>query len=196
MVGPLKVEGQPGNPAPRQHREAVRSLRITTMAQFNISLGSAGSIEVDSDKFSPAVSAYVFEYGLKQMLNDAHASVTAAVEPDATKRAEAKLAMATKKLETLLSGLTASPRTGGTSDPVAKLVKQQAEEELTAAIKAKGKKVADFKKATDEAGNSVWLKMVSSLIDKNADKYKKAAEATLKARRAATSEIDLEEFGL
>ncbi len=173
------------------------TIQITTETIFSISIGALnGNVEVNAAMFSPAVSAYVFEYGLKQMLNDCHASVTASVEPDDAKRAEAKLAMVQKKLDSLYAGHTVQARTGGTSDPRTKLIRQFAEQELQEGIKKAGKKVADVKKQVDAQGNGVYLTAILRLIDKHEDRYIKAADAALKARGAASTELDLGELGL
>lgn len=168
-----------------------------TTTVYNVKIGALnGAVEVDAGQFSPAVSAYIFEYGLKQMLNDCHASVTSAVEPDDEKRAEAKLATVQKKLDSLYAGMVSQPRQGGTADPRAKLIRGFAEAELAEGVRKAGKKLADVKKQVDDKGKSVWLAAVQRLVEKNAERYGKAADAALKARGAAQSEIDLGELGL
>ncbi len=109
-----------------------------------IALGSAGKVGVPVERFSEQVRDYIFEYGLKQMLNDAHASVTAKTHPKDSERAAAKVAMAQKKLDSLLAGQVAQARAGAERDPVGAEVRRMAEAEVKQAIKLNGKKVGDY----------------------------------------------------
>ena len=79
-------------------------------ANVSISLGKGGEIVVDVARLceSPAVVNYVFQYGLKQMLNDVHAS---------EKDAAAKKGLSQKKLDSLYRGEVAQSRASG-GDPV------------------------------------------------------------------------------
>jgi len=141
------------------------------MAKFVIALGEAGSIEVEDATFTQAVKDYVYHYGLKQMLNDVHASVTKKVESDDVKRAEAKRAMVEKKLASLMAGEVAQARVGG-GDPVAKEMRKMAEADLKAKLVKLGKKVSDFNK-------DVWAEVVGKQVTAGEANYRKAAEAKL-----------------
>ena len=81
-----------------------------------IGLGKAGEIEVDIAKLaaSEAVVNYVFNYGLKQMLNDVHAS---------EKDLAAKVGLSQKKLDSLYRGEVAQARIGGVGVPVEKVLR-------------------------------------------------------------------------
>jgi len=130
---------------------------------IKISLGKGGEIEVDLDKLQgEAVKDYIFMYGLKQMLNDVHAS---------EKDAAAKKGLSQKKLDSLYRGEVAQAR-GFTGDPVAREMKAMAQADLTAKIKAAGKKLKDFSEENLKAA-------LAKLLEKNEASYRKAAEAKL-----------------
>lgn len=85
---------------------------------MQITIGKTGTTrEVDFDAFAPNVRDYVIQYGLTQILNDAHSSVTATSEPDETKRHAAVEAMVDKKLAAMSAGKVQA-RVGGVRDPV------------------------------------------------------------------------------
>lgn len=136
-----------------------------------IGIGTAGQIEVDESKFNDQVKAYIFNYGLKQILNDVHASVTAKVEADESKRNAQKLAMSHKKLDSLYAGEVAVPRAAGGS-AVDREMTKMAEATLKAKLAALGKKVKDFDKA-------VWAQVVAKQVKANEAEYRAAAEAKL-----------------
>lgn len=86
---------------------------------MDISIGKTGAtVAVDYDAFTDAVKNYVVVYGLTQILNDAHSSVTAASEPDATKRAEAVMALVEKKLAAMVAGDVRMRQGGSRKDRV------------------------------------------------------------------------------
>lgn len=144
-------------------------------ATQTISLGDAGEIAVDVAKMfdHEAVIQYVFNYGLKQMLNDVHAGETAKKTPDEKTRNANKLALATKKLNSLLAGEVAQARLGG--DPIARLVRDMALDAVKADIRKAGKKFSDFKKENIAKG-------VEAKIAKFGEEYRKAAEKIVKMK--------------
>jgi hypothetical protein len=77
------------------------------------------SIDVDETRFTTGVNAYIYTYGLTQILNDAHSQITEKSYPDAEERAETALALAMKKLDALYSG-DVTTRVQGPRDPVYK----------------------------------------------------------------------------
>lgn len=137
-----------------------------------IGIGSAGEVTVDEAKFTPEVNAYIFNYGLKQMLNDVHASITAKVEADETKRNGQKMALVEKKLASLYAGEVAQARVGSTGNAVEREMRAMAEAELKGKLKAINKKVGDFDK-------KVWADIVSKQVVKAEAVYRVAAEAKL-----------------
>lgn len=149
-----------------------------------IGIGSAGEITVDEGKFSETVWAYVFNYGLKQMLNDVHASVTAKVEADETKRNSQKMALVQKKLDSLYAGEVAQARVGSTGNPVEREMRAMAEADLKAKLRSIGKKVGDYDK-------TVWAEIVGKQVAKNEDAYRVAATAKLAIKPEAEADDDI-----
>lgn len=146
---------------------------------LEVSLGKAGSIVVDVAKLekSPAVMEYIFNYGLKQMLNDVHAS---------EKDAAAKLGLSQKKLDSLYRGEVAQARVSG-GDPVKREMRAMAEEDVKNAARAAGMKLSaiDKKKLAE---------IIEAQMAKNEAKYRKAAEAKLAIKVEAAPVMDLAEL--
>lgn len=147
-----------------------------TVNKLTISLGKAGSIEVDVAKLqaNEAVREYIFAYGLKQMLNDVHAS-----EKDADK----KLALSQKKLDSLMRGEVAQARVGQSGDPVMREMKAMAEADVKSKLKQLGKKIGEIDK---EVLASVYAKQLAS----QEAAYRKAAEAKLAIKPEVKTSAD------
>lgn len=181
MAGAASGLFSPGNSA--HSRNAAMELHMAKQTQteatrtLTIALGSAGSVDVQPDKFTDQVRDYIFEYGLKQMLNDAHASITAKTHPKEAERASAKVAMAEKKLASLLAGQVAQARASAERDPVGAEVRRMAEAEVKQAIKLNGKKVGDYAK--------IMPQLVDKMIEKNGAKYRPVAERVVAERASA-----------
>lgn len=80
---------------------------------MKVSIGKIGaSVDVDYAAFAANVQEYVVAYGLTQILNDAHSSVTEKAEPNTAKREAAVMALVEKKLAALVSG-NVHMRSGG-----------------------------------------------------------------------------------
>ena len=160
------------NRTTRASKPIMKGAKMTK--EIEISLGKAGSIKVDLDKIQAheAVVDYVFMYGLKQMLNDVHAS---------EKDLAAKPGMSQKKLDSLYRGEVAQTRVGG-GDPVAAKMRELAREDVEKAIKKIGKKAKDFSK-------EALAKAIAGKLEKDNAAYRKAAEQIL-AIKPKTSEDD------
>ena len=132
---------------------------------MKISLGKAGSIEVDVAKLQamPQVAEYIFNYGLKQMLNDVHAS---------EKDPALKMGLSQKKLDSLMRGEVAQARVGQSGDPVLREMKVMAEADVKTKLKALGKSLKDYDK-------EVLQKVYQKQLEAQADAYRTAAEAKL-----------------
>jgi hypothetical protein len=78
------------------------------MATQTIRIGTAGSIDVDTDRLPEAAKAHIFAYGLKQILNDARSALTnkSGAAPDAV------MAAVQKKLDALYTGTVRAERAG------------------------------------------------------------------------------------
>lgn len=157
------------------------------MSNITVALGEAGSIVVDSDKFNEAVNAYIFGYGLKQMLNDVHAGETAKKTPDDETRKANKLALVEKKLASLYAGEVAQAR-GSNGDPVARQMRELAENELKVKMRALGRKVSDLAKG-------VWASVIDKHVAANEARFRAAAEAILAVKvDTVETEIDLDDL--
>lgn len=156
------------------------------MTTITVSIGEAGETNVDTSKFNAAVNAYIFQYGLKQMLNDVHAGETKAKTADDATRKANKLALVEKKLASLYAGEVAQARVGSTGSPVEREMRTMAEADLKAKIKSIGKKVSDYEK-------DVWTKVVGKQVEANEAAYRKAAEAKL-AIKPETGEDNADEL--
>lgn len=92
--------------ATKSNTVAVRGSYIPSVA--TVALGRIGhSVDVKTERFSDDVITHVFNYGLKQMLNDAAAS---------GKTDDEKVGLFTKKLEAMYEGTLRAARE---SDPIA-----------------------------------------------------------------------------
>ena len=131
---------------------------------LEVSLGKGGSIEVNVDRLHehPAVVEYIFNYGLKQMLNDVHAS---------EKEPSLKLGLSQKKLDSLYRGEVAQSR-ASSGDPVAREMRAMAEADVKDALRKLGKKVSDYTKDT-------LASVIDKKLEKNEEAYRKAAMAKL-----------------
>lgn len=156
-----------------------------------ISLGKGGEIAVDVARLaaSEAVVNYIFNYGLKQMLNDAHASVTAKVEPNADKRKESKLALSLKKLDSLYAGEVAQARATSAGDKLTREMRLVATEIVKDKLRAIGKPWGKLSKDVQK-----------SVVDKYIETYgadvRVAAQARLDSVKGGDAELSLEELGL
>ena len=131
-------------------------------------------LEIDPAKFNVAVTEFIFNYGLKQLLNDAGST---------GKNPDEKLAMAQKKLQALYEGVV---RTAGSGKPGKTPLEAEAYRIAWAMIKAgiiaKGLKVKDFaEEKRDE--------LVARLIAKDESIMDKAREAL--ATKATAPTVDL-----
>jgi len=154
---------------------------------IEVLIGEAGSIEVNKAELEkhPAVMDYIWNYGLRQMLNDVHAGETAKKTPDSETRKANKRALVEKKLASLLAGEVAQARLGG--DPVEKEMRAMAEADLKAKLRSLGKKVGDYDK-------KVWAEVVGKQVAKNAEAYRKAAEAKLAIKPEGLKSADADDI--
>lgn len=151
-------------------------------ATLDVTIAKTETVAVDTGKLNEAVLRYVFNYGLKQILNDAGSS---------GKSAEEKVAMAEKKLASLYEGTIRAARGGKPGQtPLEVEVERLARAEVTAAIKASGRKVKDVEEDKLEAA-------IERHADKHADRLKAEAEVILRRKRdAAAVTVDLDDLDL
>lgn len=151
---------------------------VGTMAKIELNgtvereIGKAGILSIDFDKLPQASLDYIFAYGLKQVLADAHSSA---------KTLEEAKALSEKKLAALYEG-TIRASSGRTSDPVLAEAKRLAKAALEKALKEAGKK------ATPEAMKEAVIKLMPRWMDE--------ARANVRAAKQAAGGLDLTGLGL
>lgn len=102
-------------------------MQITIEDKAVVSIGKTGkAIDVNFTDLAPHVLQYIMSYGIKQVLNDAGSAAKTDAE---------KVAMAEKKMDTLLRGEIRAQRE---SDPIAARAKQIAIKAVTKKMKEKG----------------------------------------------------------
>lgn len=145
---------------------------------MNITIARMHELDIDTTKFTDAVNAYIFTYGLKQVLNDAGS---------AGKSPDEKLAMAEKKLAALYEGTVRAAREGG-GDPIKAEMARLAVANVNGRIKAAGRKIKEF---TDEQLQVAY------------DRYIAANEASLRelaverlAQVKSAPVVDISDLGL
>lgn len=108
-----------------------------------VNVGKGLEFTINHDKLPQAAMDHVVYIGLRNILMDAHASITSDEYPNETARKEAASAMVEKKLAALMAGevRVQSTREG---DPVRAEAMRMATAQITALIKKAGKKVADY----------------------------------------------------
>jgi hypothetical protein len=100
---------------------------------------------------SDPVATYVVKYGLTQCLNDAHSSITAKSDPDATVRGDKAWNLAAKKLDALYAGELRAERVAKPKDTAGQIAIELAMDVLRG---VHGAKVAKL----DRAKVAAWCK--------------------------------------
>ena len=154
---------------------------------LNISIAKAGeSVTVDFDALPEVSQKYIIEYGLRQSLNDATASLKRDdYETDDDFKAAA-LAVANKKLDGILSG-ELRQSAGRIGDPVEAEYMRLAVAAISTAIVNKGGKLKDYtmKQLRERA---------SGLAEKNpevAARLRAKAEATVAEKAELAADIEV-----
>lgn len=160
---------------------AIPPIGVAIM-EINIGKG-AGTMEVDvaALKAMPAVSDYVWLYGLKQMLSDAHSAVTAKTDPDEEVRRGKKRALAEKKLASLMAGEVAATRTA--TSPVEREMRAMAIEDLRPKLAAVGVTVKSLAKDR-------WEAIIERQIAANEEAYREAAIRKLAIKPVVADSVE------
>lgn len=140
---------------------------------LHVSIARTHTVDVDESRFTDAVREYIFNYGLKQILNDAGSS---GENPDE------KLEMANKKLAAMYDGTV---RTSGAreGDPVKAEANRLAADMVKAAIRRKGKKLSDYEpKAIRAAADTL-------LAGDRGDAIRAQAQANVAARAELVGDV-------
>lgn len=156
--------------------------QVWELEEVRVNLGKTGEHRVlNPSKFSAAVLDHVFNYGLRQIINDAMAP-----EKDDDK----KVALADKRIENLINGtLRASPVREG--DPVRKRAMELAETRI------KGNKAyiawlqASGLKLSDKDAVAKLRELAKAAIEKDGNPFMAQAKIDVEAAKAL-DDIDLE----
>ena len=146
-------------------------------------LGKGGEITVDVSRLAAhdAVINYIFNYGLKQMLNAVHAS---------EKDANAKLGLSQKKLDSLYRGEVAQARATSSGDRLQREMRLVATEIVKDKLRAIGKSWGKLSK-------DVQKDVVDNYLATYDADVRKAAQERIDATKGnASVELDLAELGL
>lgn len=139
------------------HKITLEVAKVT-----HVAIGKFGTWELDMTALPDTAIAYLFDYGVKQALNDARS---------AAKTKDEALALVAKKVDALMAGNTriASARTG---DPVMRRAKEIAKAMIEAALRKANKKA-------DNMGDLVGALLAKKPeIMEQARKEVEAAQAT------------------
>jgi hypothetical protein len=132
---------------------------------MDINIGKLNeTVDVDVDRLSAEVMTYVVRYGLTQILNDAHSSVTEKAYPDADEREEAVHGLVHKKLDALYSGEIRVNAVRG--DAVQRMALDMAEKIAKDIWRKSGKKVTDVDAKGWRAKAEIVLEKKPELLDR------------------------------
>lgn len=167
---------------------------------MDILIGKTGeTVAVDVDKLSDSTKDFLFNYGVKQWLNDKHASVQIGKE-GAT--AETVTAVVNDALAALYAGNIRRSGGGRTSDPVAKemraiatqrankIVRDLPDDRLRTKLADHG---WDFAKDTKAKARSAFVAaIVEQLLEKREAELRETAKANLaKANALDVGDLDI-----
>lgn len=149
------------------------------------------SFDIDFAALPEASQAFVINYGLRQLLNDSVASVSTKNFPEASAEelVETAVDTVTGKIQALLDG-TIGIRATTERDPLKVIMRQIANDMLSGALRAAGKKKKDIAK---EALDSAIAKILAD--EKHLPTITAKAQAILAERnKALQSTIDLSDL--
>lgn len=165
---------------------------------MDIIIGKTQSVvEVKLDSMVSVSKDFIFAYGLRQILNDCHASVQRKDFETQEAFVEAVEARVKSKLEALYSGDISTRTASGKAavSPLDTMIEKIAKEIVIPALRAKVKSLGGkFGDITD----AQKAKILQEYIEKNRDTLEKEATKRLKAQKAQADsvELDLSELGL
>lgn len=154
---------------------------------MQVNVGKNIELNIDHAALPQNALDHVIMIGLRNVLMDSHASITADEYPDAGEREAAARAMIDKKLAALMSG---EVRVSGSreSDPVRAEALRSASAVIVTALKKAGK----IKKTADV--DSKLLREKAAELVASKPEFMATAQATVAARKAAT--VELGDIGL
>jgi hypothetical protein len=155
--------------------------------QITIMINKTGQeVSITPTELPETSKAFIFAYGLKQILNDCHSSIKQSEYGTLEEFHAAVNEVVNNKLDAIVSG-TITQRTSGNrivSNPIEKIVLRLAREAIKAALKRAGK----------TASKEVFDSLVGKYIIQSGDKLAKQAQAELKRAADFSNEIDISEL--
>lgn len=180
-------------------------MAIFNLDKITVPLGRAakfGTMVVEPERFEPHIHDYIYEYGLRQVLNDAMATKTD--DDGKPLDDEAIVAKAQKRLDNLYAGILRTRGESEPADPFEAECYRQTKRAVEEALRAKGlfkdipkgtkdrfmfvvnrQRVASGKPETDEASY-----IAEVLATPAGERIRKVARQVLK-ERAALGEMDV-----
>src|SRR5262249_22312701 len=148
-----------------------------------VAIGKGIELDVDVTRFNSEVHDHVLRTGLRNLLMDAHASVTAKADPDNYIKHSRE--MAEKKLASMYAGIVRVQAAGGPkmpADPVAMVILRLA------------RKAVQRERAKDLAGAPKAERL--ALLNRLANEYAEAHDAKLRPRAIKIVELESDEAEL
>ena len=180
MKAILSFVADDGSPAGLIEFDSVRKVPIFKAVRD----GAASSAEIDLADYSAAVIAHWLDYGIKQNLNDA----TASVNGKAADAFDKAMSAVQKRLDTFARGEVRSNAGGPRVDAVRREALDTAESHVRAWYKANNKKITgDEKRIAEIAADCVRDSMTPK--GRHFD-YLANAKVTVDARAAAMTDTD------
>jgi hypothetical protein len=156
----------------------------------SISINKIGvAVDVDFGALPEVSQQFIINYGLRQVLNDAHASIQLRDFPEGEGFKDAVENAVNTRLGALVSGDLTTKRGGGLPvDPVQREVIRMAREEVRAAIKAQGRKLSTIENLDD---------IIAAHAEKASERLVKEAKKRLAVIASAPApDVDLSALGL
>lgn len=156
---------------------------------MQITINKTGTI-VETGDFPTNSREFIFNYGIRQILNDCHSSIKRADFETDEQFAEAVNGAVNAKLKALESGdLTIRRASSEPVDPVERVALRMSKEAIRGALKKAGITVKKI-------GEEKFTELAKAHLEKNGDSIRKLAKAEVKRQSdaAASVEIDLSEL--
>jgi hypothetical protein len=143
-------------------------------------------VEIAEAELPQASKDFIFNYGLRQILNDCHSSIKRADFSDEKSFSEAVMEAVDAKLGAILSGDLHTRRASGESlDPVVRETVAIAKEELAILLKNKG---------LSKAKVSNYDEVLQSYVEKHVERLTKEAKTRIAAKAKKAAEVNLDDL--
>lgn len=147
-------------------------------------------VVVEVAELPKVASDFVFNYGLKQILNDCHSSIKRADFKTEEEFVSTVMEAVNRKIAALVAGNISVRVAKEALAPIDKIIQRMAQAAIRAALKAKGV-------AVKQIGEEKFAELVENYSTKHAAKLRAEAQAELdRAKNAPDVEIDLTDLGL